>query len=227
MRTREIARLIVVSTVVLTGSFFLPKISRFESKNIDVEEPRRQEFDVDRFCHDSIDDRSLEMVIEFDVVINRFKLYQNSMQTDVQNDGLRIELGMDGNSELILSRDDGSLFGVKGPTKYEENIIQHVKIHYTDAGQLTYSIGDKSNAVKLDSPLFFQCSKIVFGQGYDQSRSLDGIVRNARVSISARIPVLTNQNLFHAIVGMFWGIFLADSFLRINQEKKKAILREL
>jgi hypothetical protein len=170
--------------------------------------PTSSVLDLQDSCDGLSGNRASKIDIQFTLLLNSYKKNQNVFQTADTNEGLRIEVGRSGTSELIFRLDNGFLFGIKSPKRYSLGTPHLVSVGLISDQLLTYSIDGQMQTQGMKLARRLICSKIIFGSGYDSTRTLNGSLKDISITIHSRVPLISHAVPIRLLLGLITGLSL-------------------
>lgn len=221
MRTSQVLRKIGVIALLVVVSTYTPQITRFHTQQATELNSSSTPVSFQNFCRAKSESSSFRLEMSGQILLAGYREFQNLLQTSDLNSGLRIEVSNDGGSELIVTKNDGSLFGLRGRKKLVPGQIHEIELSLTSFSILRYSIDGLSSSATVPLLANFKCDRIVFGQGYDASRRISGYVSNATAQVSGRTPYVANSYVVDVTTGILLGSYLSSVRRRVRSVKQQ------
>jgi len=159
------------------------------------------------------------LLISGSATISKTGTYQNLLQTDDLNNGLRLEMSPDFNIGLIIGNAMDADFSVMDFGRIKD-LDRELEFSILLQGEEVRAVinGLKSS---VRSPTRAACANLLVGQGYDESRTYGGkIVASFRSTFDA--PVLNREHSRGLILIVQTCLMLASAIL-LNQIMKRNI----
>ncbi|MBQ2644777.1 sulfatase-like hydrolase/transferase, partial [bacterium] len=167
-----------------------------------------------------------EIDISFDFKIDHINQWDNIFQTADVNNGIRMELDKNGYAGLVCLK-KSSVKKMLGFDlgKFEKNKIYKVRIIKNAGKNLKISLNNNSfktlNYVSDD----FEVNNISVGQGFDNTRTFNGQIKNFKVKYKCKISSEYKKNIFQFLSLISFITFILTLLIKIiksvkiNQEK--------
>lgn len=208
---------IIILTALLNFSALSTKTT---TESIKVSETNQKPPMLDHKCSMIRYTKGGFLQISFEVSVDKHKQYQNIFQTASENEGLRLEMGVDGTSAVIISPTGGKLIGVVTPVIMKINSPSFVTIVLTANNELSLTIDGITATKNIVMERSIRCNDLVLGYGFDKSRTFEGTIRTFSIELRTTVRILTLSTILQLLIGALIGTsMLVLLLLRMKTEK--------
>jgi hypothetical protein len=157
------------------------------------------------------------LIISGSATISKTGTYQNLLQTDDLNNGLRLEMSPDFNIGLIIGNATDADFSIIDFGQIKDINRELVFSIFLQGEDVLVEINGLKSSVRL--PTRAACANLLVGQGYDASRTYAGkIVVSFETTFDA--PVLNRENSRELILFVQACLMLSSAILLIQFMKR-------